>query len=151
MRESEGFAARHGLYTDEQSQLAKEIAGRLRGDGTEVVRFSFPDQHGVLRGKVLGVDEAIRALVHGCSITSTLLLKDTSHRSVFPVFSAGGGLGLRELQGGADLVMVADPATFRILPWAEGNAFHRRRPVEGERRGSRLFRSPSSTISFSKP
>ncbi|MGL1218041.1 hypothetical protein ACSTLO_00085, partial [Vibrio parahaemolyticus] len=35
-----------------------------------------------------------------------------------PVFSAGGGFGMAEMQGGADVVMIPDPATFRVLPWA---------------------------------
>ena len=36
-------------------------------------------------------------LASGVTMTSTLLAKDTSHRNVFPVFAAGGGLG--ELAG----------------------------------------------------
>ena len=51
-------------------------------------------------------------------MTSTLLLKDTSHRTVFPAFTPGGGVGMPELQGAADILMVPDPSTFRILPWA---------------------------------
>jgi glutamine synthetase len=55
----------------------------------------------------------------GCGITTTLLAKDTSHRTVFPVFTAGGGFDMREMEGAADVLMVPDPTTFRILPWAE--------------------------------
>lgn len=47
-----------------------------------------------------------------------MLAKDTSHRTVFPVFTAGGGFGMREMQGAADVLMVADPLSFRVLPWA---------------------------------
>jgi glutamine synthetase len=54
----------------------------------------------------------------GVSLTSTLLAKDTSHKSVFPVFAAGGGFGMAQMQGGADFILVADPTTFRVLPWA---------------------------------
>lgn len=112
------FVDRHGLWSNEQHSQAAEIARRIDTEGLEVVRFSFADQHGILRGKTLIADEAIKALKSGVSITSTLLLKDTSHRTVFPVFSAGGGLGLTELQGAADVTMVADPATFTVLPFA---------------------------------
>ena len=56
-------------------------------------------------------------------MTTTLLAKDTSHRSVFPVFTAGGGFGMAEMEGGADFVMVADPATFRVLPWASNTGW----------------------------
>jgi glutamine synthetase len=63
--------------------------------------------------------EAIKALRSGVTMTTTLLAKDTSHKTVFPVFSEGGGLGLPEMQGAGDFIMVPDPATFRVLPWAE--------------------------------
>src|SRR6185437_15888479 len=79
----------------------------------------FADQHGVLRGKTVVASQAASLMRGGVNMTTTLLAKDTSHRSVFPVFTAGGGFGMPEMQGGADFVMVADPATFRVLPWAE--------------------------------
>jgi glutamine synthetase len=113
------FVERHGLWSDEQQQAAKRFDDIVKAEGLEVVRFSFPDQHGVLRGKTLVAEEAIGALRNGCSITTTLLGKDTSHRTVFPVFTSGGGFGMREMEGGADALMVADPTTFRLLPWAE--------------------------------
>ena len=37
---------------------------------------------------------------------------------MFPVFTAGGGFGMPEMEGGADVLMIADPTTFRVLPWA---------------------------------
>jgi glutamine synthetase len=54
----------------------------------------------------------------GVAMTSTLLAKDTSHRTVFKVFTAGGGMGVDEMSGAGNFIMVADPATFRVLPWA---------------------------------
>ena len=82
------------------------------------MRFSFADQHGVLRGKTLVAAEAASAMRSGVTMTTTLLAKDTAHRTVFPVFTPGGGFAMAEMQGGGDFVMVADPSTFRILPWA---------------------------------
>jgi glutamine synthetase len=52
-----------------------------------------------------------------------LLAKDTAHRTVFPVFTAGGGFGMPEMEGGVDFLMVADPTTFRVLPWAAHTAW----------------------------
>ena len=112
------FVERHGLWSDEQRQAAQRIDDLVRTEELEVVRFSFPDQHGILRGKTLVAPEAAATLRNGCTITSTLIAKDTAHRTVFPVFTAGGGFAMPEMKGGADLLMVADPATFRILPWA---------------------------------
>jgi glutamine synthetase len=39
------------------------------------------------------------------------------------VFTAGGGFGMPEMEGGADFLMIADPATFRVLPWALGTGW----------------------------
>ena len=94
--------------------LLKEIEAR----GLKSVRFSFADQHGVLRGKTLAAAEVRNALERGVTLTSTLLLKDTSHRTVFPAFTPGGGVGMPELQGAADVLMIPDVSTFKVLPWA---------------------------------
>ena len=112
------FVERYGLWTDAQRAAARALAGEIEGRGVEVVRFSFPDQHGILRGKTVTLADLPRALAEGVSFTTTLFAKDTSHRSVFPVFTRGGGFGLDAMEGGADALMIADPTTFRVLPWA---------------------------------
>lgn len=112
------FVERHGLWAQEQKEAASRLRKIVEQQKLEVIRLSFPDQHGILRGKTLVAGEALASLESGCSITTTMLAKDTSHRTVFPVFTAGGGFGMREMQGAADVLMVADPATFRVLPWA---------------------------------
>lgn len=116
VRADASFVARHGLWSKDQEEAA--LAAERSFTALDTVRFSFPDQHGVLRGKTVIAAEAAHVLRNGCSMTTTLLAKDTSHRSVFPVFTPGGGFGMAEMQGGADFLLVADPATFRILPWA---------------------------------
>lgn len=113
------FVQRHSLWTDEQHAAAKQLVRDFDARGIEVVRFSFPDQHGVLRGKTLVVAEAAKALFEGVALTSTLLAKDTSHKTAFPVFTRGGGFDMPEMQGAADFLIVADPSTFKVLPWLE--------------------------------
>ena len=93
--------------------------GGLKLDSLKQVRFSFADQHGVLRGKTLAGSEVKAAMERGVTLTSTLLLKDTSHKTVFPAFTPGGGVGMPELQGAADILMIPDESTFRVLPWAK--------------------------------
>jgi glutamine synthetase len=112
------FVERHSLWSDEQAKAAAQVERTIKKSKLEVVRFSFADQHGVLRGKTLLASEAARAMRSGVTMTTTLLAKDTAHRTVYPVFTPGGGFAMAEMQGGGDFVMVADPATFRILPWA---------------------------------
>jgi glutamine synthetase len=122
-RSSSSFVERHRLWTDEQSKAAAAIDEAIAEHELEVVRFSFADQHGILRGKTIVAAEAASVLRNGCTLTTTLLAKDTSHRTVFPVFTAGGGFGMGEMQGGGDFLMIADPTTFRILPWADGTGW----------------------------
>jgi len=112
------FVARHGLWSDEQREAAARLARTVEEQKLEVIRLSFPDQHGILRGKTLVAREALAALESGCTITTTMFAKDTSHRTVFPVFTSGGGFGMREMEGAADVLMVGDPTSFRVLPWA---------------------------------
>jgi glutamine synthetase len=112
------FVERHGLWTGEQKRQAKDAAQAIKKNKLELVRFSFADQHGVLRGKTLLAADALAAMPSGVTMTTTLLAKDTAHKTVYPVFTAGGGFGMAEMQGGGDFLMVADPATFRVLPWA---------------------------------
>src|SRR3954452_8921487 len=112
------FVERHGLWSEEQQEAAARLRRIVELQKLEVIRLSFPDQHGILRGKTLVASEALDSLESGCSITTTMLAKDTSHRTVFPVFTSGGGFGMPEMEGAADVLMVADPTTFRVLPWA---------------------------------
>ncbi len=112
------FVERHGLWTDEQARHAKAVQQAIKKNKLELIRFSFADQHGVLRGKTVVAEDAAAMLQSGVTMTTTLLAKDTAHKTVYPVFTAGGGFDMAEMQGGGDLVMVADPATFRVLPWA---------------------------------
>jgi glutamine synthetase len=117
------FVERHGLWSGEQARQADEIERRLAAEKIERVRLSFADQHGILRGKTLVAAEVAQAMRNGCGIASTLLLKDTAHRTVFPVFAAGDDPLLRGMKGAADVLLVADPATFRVLPWAPGTGW----------------------------
>ncbi|WP_424629774.1 glutamine synthetase family protein [Bradyrhizobium sp. SYSU BS000235] len=112
------FVKKHGLWSDEQQEAATRLRRVAEEKKLDTIRLSFPDQHGILRGKTLIAGEALKSLESGCSITTTMLAKDTSHRTVFPVFTAGGGFGMTEMQGASDCLMIPDPTTFKVLPWA---------------------------------
>jgi glutamine synthetase len=136
------FVERHGLWSAEQKEAAGRLSRIVEERKLEVIRLAFPDQHGILRGKTLIASEAIASLESGCSITTSLLAKDTAHRSVFPVFTSGGGFGMKEMEGAADALMVADPTTFRVLPWVPATGwvlcdlyFNDGRPVPFATRG----------------
>jgi glutamine synthetase len=117
------FVERHGLWSAEQKEAAKRLTAIVEEKKLETIRLSFADQHGILRGKTLIASEALAYLESGCGITTSLLAKDTSHKTVFPVFTTGGGLGIKEMEGAADALMVPDPTTFRVLPWSPGSGW----------------------------
>ena len=112
------FVERHRLWSGEQKEAANRLRRIAEEQKLETIRLSFPDQHGILRGKTLVASEALASLESGCTITTTMFAKDTAHRTVFPVFTAGGGFGMPEMEGAADVLMVPDPTSFRVLPWA---------------------------------
>lgn len=111
------LAEKAGLWTAERQAAAREAERRIQAGELTVVRLSFADQHGILRGKTLVAGEVAAAMKNGVGFTTTMLLKDTSHRTVFPVWTPGGGFGMKELEGAADVMMLPDPGTFRVLPW----------------------------------
>jgi glutamine synthetase len=117
------FAGRLGLRDAEGQARAREVVARAAAEGLATIRLSWPDQHGILRGKTIVAAELAGALEDGVAMTTTLLLKDTAHRTAFPVFTAGGGIGLKEMEGAADCLLLPDPGTFRVLPWAPGTGW----------------------------
>ena len=110
-----GFVGRHALWSDAQYAAAAQLRRVIDETGVELVRVAFTDQHGVLRGKTVTRSSLASALRSGVTAPSSLLLKDTSGKSVFPVFSPDAAAGLG---GAGDIVLVPDPGTFRVVPWA---------------------------------
>jgi glutamine synthetase len=72
----------------------------------------------VLRGKSLVASAAVQAMREGVGMVGTLLLKDTSDRTAFQVFERGGMDDLPGFACASNLMLLADPASFRVLPWA---------------------------------
>jgi glutamine synthetase len=114
-----GFVARHGLYTQEQAAAADEIAARIRELDLRTVRLVVVDQHGQPRSKSLSPDVAITAMSNGLDFSGAIYSLDTGNQVFVPAFAAGGGFGMDEFTGFPDVVLVPDPATFRVLPWAD--------------------------------
>ncbi len=112
------LAEKASLWTAERQAATREVERRVQAGELTVVRFSFADQHGILRGKTLTAAEVGSAIRNGVGFSTTMLLKDTAHRTVFPVWGADGALGMKEFAGAADCMMLPDPSTFRVLPWA---------------------------------
>ncbi len=112
------FIAAHGLWSAEDREAGNRVLATIREKGIELVRFSFPDQHGILRGKTLVAEATESVFRNGCALPVTLVGKDTSNKTIYPVFTADGGFGVEGMGGAGDLIMVPVPDSFRILPWA---------------------------------
>jgi len=119
----EGFVRRFSLWSDEQREASERALISIRERNIRTVRLSFVDQHGILRGKTIVADLLPAAFKNGWGLASTLLLKDTSHRTVWSVWSEGAGVDCAALTGAADFIAVPDPGTFRVLPWAPHSAW----------------------------
>jgi len=118
-----GFVARYGLYTAEQAAAAEARADQIRALGLRTVRLIVVDQHGVPRGKALSPDVAIAAMTNGLDFSGAIYSLDSGNQVFVPAFAAGGGFGIDEFTGFPDIVLVPDPATFRILPWADSTGW----------------------------
>lgn len=112
------FVTAHGLWGEAERAAAETVLRLIEDRELETVRVSFADQHGILRGKTIRAEGVPSAFQSGVTMTTTLLLKDTSHRTVFPVWRADAGFGVGQLTGASDFLMVPDPTTFRVLPWS---------------------------------
>src|SRR6056297_1763883 len=102
---------------DKQAVLA-----HVREQGLETIRLCFVDPHGILRSKTLVADALSSAFESGIGVPSTLLLKDTSHRTVFPIWSEDAEIGGLPLAGASDVLLRPDPAGFVPLPWSPHSA-----------------------------
>jgi len=99
--------------------LTKDILAQAQSAGLETIRVLFPDQHGILRGKSVVTSKLESILEVGVKAPSTIIFKDTSQRTVFPVWEADAGFGQGTLVGSSDIILKPDLPTFRILPWAD--------------------------------
>lgn len=112
------LAEKAGLWTADRQAAAREVERRIQAGELTVVRLSFADQHGILRGKTYVAAEIASVMKSGVGFSATMLMKDTANRTVFQVWGQGGAFGAKEWEGAADVVMLPDPSTFRVLPWA---------------------------------
>jgi glutamine synthetase len=117
---SASFIERHGLWNDAQQRQAAEIKLLLERDKLRFVRLVWSDSHGYARAKLLTVPAFLGALENGYNINVATTTLDSAGARTFASFTRGGGMGLDEMTGSPNLTVVPDPATFRVLPWAQG-------------------------------
>src|SRR5580658_2916626 len=114
------FIEQHGLWTENERRQAEELKRRVVSDKLRYVRLAWGDTHGYSRAKTLTVPAFVSALTAGYNIGVATTTLDSAGARVFASFTRGGGMGLDEMTGSPNLTVVADPKTFRTLPWAPG-------------------------------
>lgn len=117
-----GSLAKRGLLDNDTIAAAAELVSRVADSNLETVRVLFADQHGILRGKTIVAGAFDSVFTTGIAVPSTLLLKDTAHKTVFPVWSSDPGIE-GGMAGAGDILLVPDSSTFRILSWSNHSAW----------------------------
>jgi glutamine synthetase len=122
------FAERCGIHDAQREQASRQTARLIDATGLELVRFSWCDLHGVTRGKTLVASAAAQAMQDGVGMVSTLMLKDSSDRTAFKVFEPGGTADLPGFECASNLILLADPTSFKQLPWTQSTGWLRCQP-----------------------
>jgi glutamine synthetase len=113
-----GFIERHGLWTDRQKAAAEAALALVGDENLRTVRVAIADPQGKLRGKTLMPGTFRSAMKNGLDFTTAQFNFDSAEGIAYNPFSEDGGVGLTEMAGFPDVVLVPDPDTFRILPWS---------------------------------
>lgn len=111
------FIEKHGLWSEDQRARAAELKKRIAHEKLDLVRLAWADPHGASRAKMVSVPVFLEALSSGYNINVATTTLDSAGGRVFSSFTRGGGMGLDEMTGSPNLVVVPDPGTFRVLPW----------------------------------
>ena len=111
------FAEQCGVHDAARQSTWARTAKLIEASGVELVRFAWCDLHGMLRGKTLVASAAVKAMMDGVGMVSTLLLKDSADRTAYKVFEADGTLDLPGFEFAGNLMLLADPSSYQQLPW----------------------------------
>ncbi len=107
------FVTEFGLWNDQQAGAAVQIEAAL--DQVDLVRLVFCDPHGLARSKTLTVDAFRGVLRNGLDFSPGPFIFDTGH-AVAVDFLSDPGVGVAEIAGAGNFVVVPDPLTFQVLP-----------------------------------
>ncbi len=117
------LAEQCGIHDPARQSALERTAKLITASGVELVRFAWCDLHGMLRGKTLVASAAVKAMMNGVGMVSTLLLKDSADRTAYKVFDADDALELPGFEFAGNVMLLADPASYQQLPWAPGTGW----------------------------
>ncbi|MEU9376964.1 glutamine synthetase family protein [Streptomyces sp. NPDC048255] len=107
------FVADHALWDGAQLAAAERIEAGL--DGVDLVRLVFADPHGLARSKTLTARTFRGVLRNGMNFSPGPFLKDTGCATAVD-YRGEHGIGVDEIAGLGNFVLVPDPLTFQTLP-----------------------------------
>ncbi|MEW2000150.1 glutamine synthetase family protein (plasmid) [Streptomyces coelicoflavus] len=107
------FVARHGLWDEARVAAAKRVEASLAD--VDLVRLVFGDPHGLARSKTLTAEAFRGVLRNGMNYSPGPFVFDTGH-AVAVDFLGDHGIGVDEIAGAGNFVLVPDPLTFQPLP-----------------------------------
>ncbi|MFF0540665.1 glutamine synthetase family protein [Streptomyces coelicoflavus] len=107
------FVARHGLWDEARLAAAERVEASLAD--VDLVRLVFGDPHGLARSKTLTAEAFRGVLRNGMNYSPGPFVFDTGH-AVAVDFLGDHGIGVDEIAGAGNFVLVPDPLTFQPLP-----------------------------------
>lgn len=107
------FVTDHGLWDAARTDAAERLEAAL--DDVDLVRVAFADPHGLARSKTLTAQAFRGVLQGGMNFSPGPFLFDTGH-AVAVDFRGEHGIGVDEITGAGNFVLVPDPLTFQVLP-----------------------------------
>ena len=112
-----GFVTEFDLWDDEQDAAADRIDAELAR--VDLVRVAFCDPHGLARSKTVPSDVFRTVLRNGMDFSPGPFLFDTGHAIAVDFLNEDADVGVGEISGAGDFVLVPDPRTFQVLPHLE--------------------------------
>ncbi|MZE67823.1 glutamine synthetase family protein [Streptomyces sp. SID5789] len=107
------FVADHGLWDEARTAAAEQVEASLAD--LDFVRLVFGDPHGLARSKTLTAEAFRTVLRNGMNFSPGPFVFDTAH-AVAVDFLGDHGIGVDEIAGAGNFVLVPDPLTFHPLP-----------------------------------
>jgi glutamine synthetase len=124
-----GFVAEFAAWNDEQVEAARRLEAALVD--IDLVRLVFCDPHGLARSKTLTADAFRAVLRNGMDFSPGPFVFDTGH-AVAVDFLGDPAIGVAEIAGAGDFVVIPDPRTCQLLrhegprtAWVLGDEFLR--------------------------
>lgn len=118
-----GFIAKHGLWTEEQTTAAAKVTAAISDGTLRTIRVATADLQGKLRGKTLMPKTFAAVMKNGLDFATAQFNFDSAEGIAYNPFTEDGGVGMSEMAGFPDVVLVPDPRTFRMLPWSPGTGW----------------------------